>query len=163
QEWLLARGLRRLEPLQRARGGRSAVPDAQASRTCRERDAQARPEDGLGRRELVAQRGAVERRHCVDSQLPGIQVDRATPGPAEAQRDLAFEHAMLEVGAQRQVDVARLRLIAVCVAMRIEAHAGHLACALAIRGLLGTPAVAPSGAPARVREPMDQPDYLAGI
>ena len=163
QEWLLARGLRRLEPLQRARGGRSAVPDAQATRTCRERDAQARPEDGLGRRELVAQRSAVECRHCVDSQLPGIEVDRAAAGLAEAQRDLAFEHSMLEVGAQRQVDVARLRLIAVCVAMRIEAHAEHLACALARRGLIGTPAVAPSGAPARVREPMDQPDHLAGI
>ena len=129
EEGLLAGRLRRLEPLQRARRGRGGVPDAQPARAVRQVHAQPRSEDRIARRELVAQWRALERRHRLDAQLPGVEVDRPAAGLAEAQRDLALERAVLEIGAQRQVDGARLRLIAVGVAMRIEAHAGHLACA----------------------------------
>jgi hypothetical protein len=41
---------------------------------------------------------------------------------AEAEDDLALENPPGEIGAQREIDAGRLRLIVLDVAMGIEAH-----------------------------------------
>jgi len=134
EERLASRRLRRLEPLQRGGGGRGRVADADARGAPRKIDPQPRPQDRLGRKEVVRERGPVEQGDRVDAQIAGVEIQGSRARGPEMQRDLALQDAPIEVRAQRQIDASRLRLVGVGVAVRIEAHARDLAC-----GLLCTP------------------------
>src|SRR5207249_2544731 len=76
--------------------------------------------------ELVRQRRALQRIDGADVQIAGVEVDRAAARSAQMQRDLPLQHAPVEIGAQPQIDAARLRLVRIGVAVRVEAHARTL-------------------------------------